>query len=343
MTDVSLIVPIYNVEKYLISSVETMLVQTHANIEIILVDDGSTDNCGKICDSFAEKDSRVKVIHKENGGISSARNAGMDIASGKYIYFCDPDDIISPSLVQDNFRLMEKYKAEVCVFGYNFLRDEGGRLADEGGFSPPKTVCLDHKGFWDNFPQERKAETTIWCRMFLRELLVKNNIRAKNVVVGEDTLFVYDVYASRFNRIVYNSGIYYSYIRRQGGAMSVYKEGRLEVTYMLAERLKEVVENCDYIKGRYEDLVYRSYVNSASGSFRYLTALSPLKMYGTVKEYMARPNVKEGFSRLDLKTVSGSRRKVRLFLLKHRLFGLYTGFSYFYDLTRKIKRTLKRG
>ncbi len=218
MTDVSLIVPIYNVEKYLVSSVKSMLGQTHTNIEIILVDDGSTDSCGKICDSFAEKDSRVKVIHKKNGGVASARNAGMDIACGKYIYFCDPDDIISPSLVQDNFRLMEKYKAEVCVFGYNFLRDEGGRLVNEASFSPPKTVCLDYKGFWDNFPQERQAETTIWCRMFLRELLVKNNIRTKDVVVGEDTLFVYDVYESRFNRIVYNSNIYYSYIRRQGGS-----------------------------------------------------------------------------------------------------------------------------
>ncbi|MCD7854238.1 MAG: glycosyltransferase [Clostridiales bacterium] len=343
MTDVSLIVPIYNVEKYLVSSVEAMLGQTHTNIEIILVDDGSTDGCGKICDSFAEKDSRIKVIHKKNGGVASARNAGMDKANGKYIYFCDPDDIISLSLIYDNFRLMEKYQAEVCVFGYDFLRDEGGRFVKETGFAPPKTVCLDYKGFWDNFPQERQAEATVWCRMFLRELLVKNNIRAKNVVVGEDTLFIYDVYECGFNKIVYNSGKYYSYIRRQGGAMMVYKEGRLEVTYMLAERLKEVVENCDYVKGRYEGLVYSSYVYSASGSFRYLTALSPLKMYGIVKEYMSRPNVKEGFSRLNLKEVRGSRRRVRMFLLKHRLFGLYTAFSYFYDFTKKFKGYLRRG
>lgn len=339
MIDVSLVAPVYNVEKYLYSSVCSMLGQLHGNIEVILVDDGSTDTSGKICDEFAQKDSRVKVIHKANGGIASARNAGMDAAVGKYIYFCDPDDIISPSLVGDNFRLMEKYCAEVCVFGYEFLRDEGGKLVREESFSPAVAGCFDYNGFWDNFPVERRVETTIWCRMFLRSFLLKNNIRAKNVVVGEDTLFVYDVYESRFNKIVYNSGIYYSYIRRQGGAMTVYKEGRLETTYLLAMRLKEVVEACDPVKGRYDDLVYRSFVNSASGSFRYLVALSPIKMYKIVREYMTRDGVKEGFAELDLKSVKGSQRKVRLFLLKHKLFVLYVALSYAYKIFKfAVKR-----
>ncbi len=93
MTDkISIIVPVYNVEKYLKECIESILSQTYKNIEIILIDDGSTDNSGKICDEYLKKDSRVKVIHKENGGLSDARNTGIEIASGKYIGFVDSDD-----------------------------------------------------------------------------------------------------------------------------------------------------------------------------------------------------------------------------------------------------------
>lgn len=111
---ISVIVPIYKVEAYLGKCVESILNQTYANLEIILVDDGSPDGCGRICDGYAEKDSRVTVIHKENGGISSARNAGLDICKGAYISFVDSDDFISP------------YFIEVL---YNSLRTTGSEIA----------------------------------------------------------------------------------------------------------------------------------------------------------------------------------------------------------------------
>ena len=89
---VSIVVPIYNVEKYLKKCIDSIINQTYKNIEIILVDDGSTDNCGKICDEYTKTDNRIVVIHKKNGGLSDARNAGLDIAKGKYIAFVDSDD-----------------------------------------------------------------------------------------------------------------------------------------------------------------------------------------------------------------------------------------------------------
>ncbi|OUQ56652.1 hypothetical protein B5E58_10530, partial [Tyzzerella sp. An114] len=91
---ISVIVPIYNVEKYLNRCVDSIINQTYKNLEIILVDDGSPDNCGKICDEYAKKDNRIKVVHKENGGVSSARNVGLNIATGDYIGFVDGDDWI---------------------------------------------------------------------------------------------------------------------------------------------------------------------------------------------------------------------------------------------------------
>ena len=91
---ISIISPVYNVEDYLKDCVESILNQTYKNIELILIDDGSTDNSGKICDEYASKDNRVKIVHKKNGGLSSARNAGLDIATGDYIFFVDSDDFL---------------------------------------------------------------------------------------------------------------------------------------------------------------------------------------------------------------------------------------------------------
>ena len=92
---ISVIVPIYNVEKYLERCVESIINQTYKNLEIILVDDGSPDNCPQMCDDYAKKDSRIKVVHKKNGGLSDARNAGMKVATGEYVSFIDSDDYIS--------------------------------------------------------------------------------------------------------------------------------------------------------------------------------------------------------------------------------------------------------
>lgn len=97
---ISVIVPIYNVEEYIHQCVDSIIIQTYKNLEIILVNDGSPDNCGEICDDYALKDSRIKVIHKKNGGLSDARNAGLDIAKGEYIVFTDSDDFIHPQFVE---------------------------------------------------------------------------------------------------------------------------------------------------------------------------------------------------------------------------------------------------
>lgn len=98
--EISIIVPIYNVEKYLPKCIESILSQTFTNFELILVNDGSKDRSGIICDEYASKDNRIKVIHKENGGVSSARNSGVDLASGKYIGFVDPDDYIKKDMYE---------------------------------------------------------------------------------------------------------------------------------------------------------------------------------------------------------------------------------------------------
>ena len=112
---ISIVVPVYKVEQYLEKCVESILNQTYKNLEIILVDDGSPDNCGKMCDDYAKKDKRIKVIHKENGGLSDARNAGIKVATGKYIGFVDSDDLIDHTMYMKLYQLLTNTNSDIAV------------------------------------------------------------------------------------------------------------------------------------------------------------------------------------------------------------------------------------
>ena len=119
---VSVIVPVYKVEKYLKKCIDSILNQTYRDLEVILVDDGSPDQCGTICDRYGREDSRVHVIHKENGGLSDARNTGVERASGEYILFVDSDDYIEPELVEKTVKAAEKTGCDLVMFDY--IREE---------------------------------------------------------------------------------------------------------------------------------------------------------------------------------------------------------------------------
>ena len=114
---ISVIIPVFKVEEYLDECVESVITQTYNNLEIILVDDGSPDNCPDICDEWAKKDNRIKVIHKQNGGLSDARNAGLDIVSGEYIVFVDSDDYIMPDMVEKLYTAIIREKADIAACG----------------------------------------------------------------------------------------------------------------------------------------------------------------------------------------------------------------------------------
>ena len=127
---VSVVVPIYNVEDYLDKCVETIVNQTYKNLEIILVDDGAKDNSGPLCDKWAAKDSRIKVVHKENGGLSSARNTGMEVATGDYIMFEDSDDWLELELIEKCVDRITKDNSELVIFGYKKVNEQGANLGE---------------------------------------------------------------------------------------------------------------------------------------------------------------------------------------------------------------------
>lgn len=124
---ISIIVPVYKVEQYLYRCIKSLMDQTYKNIEIILVDDGSPDNCPQLCENYAKQDSRIKVIHKENGGLSDARNVALDNITGEYIAFVDSDDWVEADFIETLYTNVMRENADISIIGYTLVWDDGGK------------------------------------------------------------------------------------------------------------------------------------------------------------------------------------------------------------------------
>ena len=167
---ISIIVPVYNVEKYLVKCIESIIGQTYHNIEIILVDDGSTDKSGELCEDYAKKDSRIHVIHKENGGLSDARNAGMAVAAGEYIGFVDSDDWIEEDMYEELYRLCETYRLDLITA--RFCLNVGGideRKNTTGNFTEMSGIELLKNNIFDS--DKHQVTNSVWDRLYRREIL----------------------------------------------------------------------------------------------------------------------------------------------------------------------------
>ena len=165
---ISVIVPIYNVEKYLERCVDSIVNQTYRNLEIILVDDGSPDNCPKMCDDFAKKDSRIRVVHKKNGGLSDARNSGMKIASGECIVFVDSDDYVDCNMIAKMYDVMLKDDSDVVSCGVKWV-DENGEVISEP--TVDKNEILDTNEAMIEIIIDGKLKQHVWNKMYKTELI----------------------------------------------------------------------------------------------------------------------------------------------------------------------------
>lgn len=214
---VSIIMPVFNSEKYLTNAVRSILDQNFDSFELILVDDGSTDRSGNICDEFAQTDTKVKVIHKENGGICSARNVGLKISQGEYVGFCDNDDKFLPNLLKDNYELARQYDADIVRFNRKrIIQGIGGRRETEVNFMPSGIHFFQGKDIDKNYLGIRKCSVAVWSALYKSDFLLKHCLhfpeRAKSGL--EDRIFNIKAY-QYCERIVLNSKIYYIWNRRE--------------------------------------------------------------------------------------------------------------------------------
>ena len=214
---ISVIVPIYKVEDYLRKCVDSILNQTYKNLEIVLVDDGSPDHCGEICDEYAQMDSRITVIHKQNGGLSDARNAGIDVAHGEYIMFVDSDDYIANNMLEKLFFAIQTQDADMSLCNFLKVDDNGNTLNKKKSTVSIKNVVLTGLEAVQRLILNDGYHYTIaWCKLYKAELF--QEVRFPKGKYNEDE-FVSHVLYAKCSRVACVEEALYYYVQRKDSIM----------------------------------------------------------------------------------------------------------------------------
>lgn len=243
---VSIIVPVYKVEPYLSRCIESIIKQTFCDFELILVDDGSPDNCGAICDEYAEKDARIKVIHKSNGGVSSARNVGLDVAKGEYIAFVDSDDWIHPQMLEILSQALVQANAGFCACKVKIVYDESDSKFIEdihSIFAPEVCNCADV--LKDYFPKfSEKLTTFVYNKLYRRECF--DNIRFDcQMGIYEDEMVALELIENAKKVAFVDHELYYYYQSENSLIRSKYNLKRLN-TFSSLQHLIDFMAQHDW-------------------------------------------------------------------------------------------------
>ncbi len=226
---ISLVIPVYNVEKYLNKCIQSVLAQTYDNFEVILVDDGSTDNSGKICDEYAEKDNRATVYHQKNSGVSVARNVGLENAKGELISFIDADDWIDEKYLEKLADAQVKYNADLTICEYTNIFGDGKPCDRRQSFNSSVyyndrsiIICeIAPKVFFNGSLQSLSNPI---CRLYRKSVILNNNLSfPTQVSLHEDCFFNYE-YLNHIESLAYINESLYNRIVRSNSAMRIYRE-----------------------------------------------------------------------------------------------------------------------
>lgn len=250
METISVILPIYNVEKYLEDCLESLLVQTHTNLEIILVNDGSKDSSLEICKSYAEKDARIKVIDKVNEGVAIARNTGIEAATGDYVAFVDPDDWVEPEMYASMLAQAKKWDSPICLC--NFFKDTKRRSIPKyfefenemlEGNDIIEELINNMIGMPDLLPKYIYVMGSVWRGIYSRAFLNAHQLRfVPKLTIMEDLIFMVQVLL-QCQRVAIDQGVWYHYVQHATSTLHTYNgqlwEDQLVVYELLEKSLKE--------------------------------------------------------------------------------------------------------
>ena len=213
---ISVIIPCYNIEKYISNTIDSILNQTFNNFEVILVNDGSVDNTGKILDEYLKKDDRIKVIHKKNQGVAIARNTGLLESNGEYIYFLDGDDYVSTSYFEDMSKIILKNNLEIIISPYYIEKDNKKFLL----ISNIKEKYYNRDFILKNLFTRKICKAAIGTSLIKKEIIVKNNIFFnEKLSYSEDYHFIIRIFFKAKN-FYYTNKPYFTYVQREGSAIN---------------------------------------------------------------------------------------------------------------------------
>ena len=311
-TKISVIVPCYNVEEYIRRGLDSIIAQTLQDWEAILVDDGATDNTGKICDEYAEKDKRFRVIHTKNQGVSKARNTGMEYAHGVLLAFVDPDDWIEKECFNKCYETYIQNNCDIVHFGIQWV------YSNRVSAHPSKfDICTGSKiwkeytsqlvGFGQKALNGYYAGKNIWdlrktegvcCHMFRRSFITENHILFPDVTMYEDGLFMVEAtYKSKI--IVSIPNIFYNYFQKSDSA--THKERSVEYTFdykykqiQITERLRHLIKEFDL----HDYYMGSQVLSSLKMALQFSKKMGNYKLY---HKYVSHPEVQESIQKVSIK------------------------------------------
>lgn len=283
---ISVIVPIYNVEKYLARCFDSIVNQTYKNLEIILVDDGSPDRCPQMCDDYAEKDSRIKVVHKKNGGLSDARNAGMAVSTGEYISFIDSDDYVSDDFFECLLDVMNKENSDIAECSVVKFY-EGNHFDEFNDDLLEKTY--DAQDAMSALIAENPFHQHVWNKLYKTELV--KDIPYAVDKLNEDEFWTYQVFG-RANKVSKLNKTMYYYFQRNSSIMGVgYNIRRLDALEGKANRQKYIENNFPELSTQAKIDLYGSCMFAYQSVLKFMSGADKKKALSIIKKYKNNCNL----------------------------------------------------
>lgn len=328
MALVSIIVPIYKVEKYLSRCVQSLLKQTLEDIEIILVDDGSPDKCPQICEEYLKADKRIKVVHKENGGLSSARNAGMSVATGKYIGFVDSDDSILPNMYEELYRVISKYNCDFVMSDYKRITQKGSSylksLSIKKGYYNKNQIV---KEIYPDLIMGRNLDygplLSVWHCLYSSEFLKRYNLQFdEEVKWSEDNIFsaLVGYYAESFYYLK-GEGLY-RYYENAGTITTSYREGAWNVYCIMNDHLRKFFGDIrEYNFEQQLNLHQIYYACNCLGQIK-SAGLDEQVKNKKAQEILESEKLKEAFYKFHYPKEWSWKLKIQIWLIRHKMWNV---------------------
>lgn len=334
MMMISVIMPVYNVEKYIERAVESILNQNYKEIEIILINDGSTDSSGEICELLRRKSKNIKVIHQANSGSGAARQAGIALSIGEYICFVDPDDYMEGDNFNNNMTFIEKYQPDLIVNGYFQLKkNKLGQIIKEE-VKPSVIGLYSNYEFRDIFHEYIKVNPrSLWNKLYKAKFIKDNNITFEDQKVGQDALFNFSVY-KHLKSIYIDDKSYYNYeMLRDNSAVNKYNSRRVKYELNIIDRMSDLIDYWERSKSwkqllnlQYWNLIIMELLNLNSKS----CPLSLNEKNEKLKIILKDTRIVKAIKEIEINEMNRLFQKILLFLLKKQrtktslnLMGLY--------------------
>ncbi len=306
---ISIVVPVYNVEKYLKKCIQSIINQTYKNLEIILVDDGSSDNSGKICDEFAQKDSRIKVIHKINGGQADARNKALDIMNGEWVSFVDSDDFIHSSHVENLYLQAVRNNSDICVCGFKIV-DENYKIIKsiKINFSDSLNGNLAFK-----YSLNSKIDPSLWNKIFKSSLF--KSVRFVKGIYYEDRELIHRIFY-KADRVSFLDSESYFYLERVGSTMNHINKKKIDDRLIMIALIEDFLKKESILEKYQKDFAICYLLNVYLSASYQIAKYSP--SYKNDIKYMFSKSDKDVFSFKNIFLLFGIdiKKMIALFILK---------------------------